>query len=48
MHHKTKNRSYDQLFNATPAVAGRQLFLRSNRTIYGILLVPPAGEGKTE
>lgn len=35
-------------FNATPAVAGRQLFPRSNRTLYGILLVPTAGAGKTE
>jgi outer membrane protein assembly factor BamB len=37
----------DTDFNATPAIAGRQLFLRSNRTIYCIESVPTAGAGKT-
>jgi hypothetical protein len=37
--------NYD--FNATPAIAGRQLFLRSNRTLYCIESVQTAGAGKT-
>jgi outer membrane protein assembly factor BamB len=35
-------------FNATPAVVGRQLFLRSNRTFYCIQSVQTVGAGKTQ
>jgi hypothetical protein len=34
-------------FNATPALAGRQLFLRSNRTLYCIESMQTASAGKT-
>jgi outer membrane protein assembly factor BamB len=34
-------------FNATPAIVGRQLFLRSNRNLFCIESVQPAGAGKT-
>jgi outer membrane protein assembly factor BamB len=37
----------DTDFNATPAVVGRQLFLRSNRTLYCIESARPAGAEKT-
>lgn len=36
----------DTDFNATPAVTGRQLFLRSNRNLYCIESVQTAGAGK--
>jgi outer membrane protein assembly factor BamB len=36
----------DTDFNATPAIAGRQLFLRSNRTLYCIESAQTAGAGK--
>ncbi len=36
----------DTDFNATPALAGRQLFLRSNRTLYCIDAMQTAGAGK--
>ncbi len=36
----------DSQFNGTPAIAGRQLFLRSNRTLYCIESVPTAGAEK--
>ena len=38
----------DTDFNATPAIAGRQLFLRSNRNLYCIESVPTASAGKTQ
>jgi hypothetical protein len=38
----------DSDFNGTPAIAGRQLFLRSNRTLYCILSVQTAGAGKQQ
>ena len=38
----------DSDFNATPAIAGRQLFLRSNRNLYCIESVQTAGAGKTQ
>jgi hypothetical protein len=34
--------------NATPALAGRQLFLRSNRNLYCIESVQTAGAGKSQ
>jgi outer membrane protein assembly factor BamB len=36
----------DSDFNATPALADRQLFLRSNRTLYCIEAMQTAGAGK--
>lgn len=36
----------DSDFNATPAIVGRQLFLRSNRNLYCIEAVQTAGAGK--
>ncbi len=38
----------DSDFNATPAIAGRQLFLRSNRNLYCIEAMQSAGAGKTQ
>ncbi len=38
----------DTDFNAAPALSGRQLFLRSNRTLYCIESVQTAGAGKTQ
>lgn len=38
----------DSDFNATPALVGRQLFLRSNRTLYCIESVQTAGAGNTQ
>ena len=38
----------DSDFNATPAVGGRQIFLRSNRTLYGIESASSAGSGKAQ
>ena len=38
----------DSQFNATPALADRQLFLRSNRALYCIESTPPAGTQKTK
>ncbi len=38
----------DSDFNATPAIAGRQLFLRSNRALYCIEAVQTAGAEKTK
>jgi outer membrane protein assembly factor BamB len=38
----------DTDFNATPALAGRQLFLRSNRALYCFETVQPAGELKRQ
>jgi outer membrane protein assembly factor BamB len=38
----------DSDFNATPAIAGRQLFLRSNRILYCIEAVQTADAGKTQ
>lgn len=38
----------DSDFNATPAIAGRQLFLRSNRNLYCIESVQTVGAGKTQ
>ena len=38
----------DSDFNATPAIVGRQLFLRSNRMLYCIESVQTAGAGKTQ
>jgi len=35
-------------FNVTPALAGRQLFLRSNRTFYCIEAMQTAGVGKSK
>jgi hypothetical protein len=35
-------------FNASPAIAGRQLFLRSNRTLYCIESVQTAGAGNQQ
>lgn len=37
----------DSQFNATPAIADRQLFLRSNRALYCIEATPSAGTEKT-
>ena len=37
----------DSDFNATPALSGRQLFLRSNRNLYCIESVQTAGVGTT-
>jgi len=38
----------DSDFNATPAIAGRQLFLRSNRNLYCIEAMQSAGAGKSQ
>ena len=38
----------DSDFNATPALAGRQLFLRSNRNLYCIDAMQTAGAGKSQ
>lgn len=38
----------DSDFNATPAIVGRQLFLRSNRNLYCIESVQPAGAGNRQ
>ena len=38
----------DSDFNATPAIVGRQLFLRSNRTLYCIEAVQAAGAGNKQ
>ena len=38
----------DTDFNAAPALSDRQLFLRSNRTLYCIKSVQTAGAGKTQ
>jgi len=38
----------DSDFNATPAVVGRQLFLRSNRNLYCIESVRTADAGKSQ
>lgn len=38
----------DSDFNGTPAVVGRQLFLRSNRFLYCIESMQSAGAGKTQ
>ena len=38
----------DTDFNAAPALSGRQLFLRSNRTLYCIAAVSPAGAEKSQ
>ena len=35
-------------FNGTPAIAGRQLFLRSNRNLYCIEAVQTAGAAKAQ
>jgi hypothetical protein len=35
-------------FNATPALAGRQLFLRSNRFLYCIESMQTAGAGNKQ
>jgi outer membrane protein assembly factor BamB len=38
----------DSDFNSTPAIVGRQLFLRSNRNLYCIMSVQTASAGKTQ
>jgi hypothetical protein len=38
----------DSQFNATPALAGRQLFLRSNRALYCLESTPATGTSKTK
>jgi hypothetical protein len=38
----------DSQFNATPAIAGSQLFLRSNRALYCIEAARSAGTEKTK
>ena len=45
---QNKFSSDDTDFNAAPALSGRQLFLRSNRTLYCIESVQTVGAGKTQ